>query len=93
MMIAAQTDLDVVRPSCELCGGGRSRHLWTLSFPGRPDPFRLFRCGGCGVVFNHPRLSVDLIHGQYDGDYYVFHERPERRWSRATQLYVEHLLG
>jgi SAM-dependent methyltransferase len=63
-----------------------------LDLPGHPIPFRLWRCRGCGVVFNHPRLSADQIRDQYDGEYYVFKESPARRWGRATQLYVEHLL-
>jgi 2-polyprenyl-3-methyl-5-hydroxy-6-metoxy-1,4-benzoquinol methylase len=64
-----------------------------LDFPGHPVPFGLWRCRTCGLVFNAPRLSADEIRQQYDGEYYVFNESPARRWARATQLYIEHLLA
>jgi 2-polyprenyl-3-methyl-5-hydroxy-6-metoxy-1,4-benzoquinol methylase len=36
-------------------------------------------------------LNPDQIRDQYDGDYYIFREPPARRWSRTTQLYLDHL--
>ncbi len=78
--------------SCELCGATRIRPRWTLRWPDYPGAFRLWECHECGAAFNAPRLDATAIRDQYDGDYYVFNESPARRWARATQLYVEHLL-
>jgi 2-polyprenyl-3-methyl-5-hydroxy-6-metoxy-1,4-benzoquinol methylase len=87
-----QRNLDATSPSCELCGHPRARRLWTIRFPDHPEPFQLWKCRDCGLVFNWPRLADNAIRDQYDGDYYVFREADSRRWGRATQLYVEHLL-
>lgn len=43
-------------------------------------------------MFNWPRLDVDAVQDQYDGDYYVFNQQDARRWSRTAQLYIEQLL-
>jgi 2-polyprenyl-3-methyl-5-hydroxy-6-metoxy-1,4-benzoquinol methylase len=77
---------------CDACGGTVHRRLWTLSFPHHPKPFELWRCRGCGLVFNYPRLSAEELSRQYGGDYYVFSQPDARRWSRAVQLYTEYLL-
>jgi len=52
----------------------------------------LWRCHGCGAVFNSPRLPPEAICEQYDSDYYIFSVPPARRWARATQLYRQLLL-
>lgn len=90
-MIASRDNLSAA-PACVVCGESACRFVWSLDLPGHPIPFRLWRCRGCGVVFNHPRLSTAQIRRQYGGEYYVFNESPARRWARASQLYVEHLL-
>jgi len=66
--------------------------MWSLRFPSYPGTFDLWRCRECGVVFNWPRLPAEAIHDQYDADYYIFSRPPERRWGRACQLYIDHLL-
>jgi len=95
-MIATQTHIMPIcceaPPACPACRDPGCRQLRTLDVPGHPGPFRLWRCRGCGFVFHHPKLTPQEIREQYDGEYYVFHESPERRWARAAQLYVEHLL-
>jgi 2-polyprenyl-3-methyl-5-hydroxy-6-metoxy-1,4-benzoquinol methylase len=78
--------------ACPLCDGRVSRRLWSLEFPSYSGPFTLWRCRDCGVVYNWPRLSPEQIADQYDGDYYVFTESSERRWGRATQVYLNYLL-
>lgn len=90
-MIAAHETISS-SPACTICNGSAVRRVHRLALPDHPIPFVLWQCRTCGVVFNHPRLSGDDIRGQYDGDYYVFQESPARRWARATQLYIEHLL-
>lgn len=79
-------------PCCAVCGSTHARYVGSFDFSDHPLPFRLYQCRACGFVFNHPRLSSRQIRDQYDGAYYVFHEDPARRWGRATQLYIEHLL-
>lgn len=79
-------------PPCEVCGSTRHTPVYALRFDRHPGEFRLNRCHGCGLVFNWPRLPDTAVHDQYDGDYYVFSEPPARRWNRAVQLYVQHLL-
>lgn len=85
-------ETQVVQPECGVCGDRSARRMWTLRFEAHPGPFPLWQCHNCGVVFNWPRLSSDGIREQYDGDYYIFNLPAGRRWARATQLYVEHLL-
>jgi 2-polyprenyl-3-methyl-5-hydroxy-6-metoxy-1,4-benzoquinol methylase len=80
------------QPTCDVCGGARSRYLWALHFDAHPGPFVLWRCLDCGVVFNAPRLNPEAIRRQYDADYYIFSVPPARRWARATQLYCRLLL-
>ena len=87
-----ETVKPIDRPVCQLCGSGRPKRLWSLAFDAHPGPFTLWRCRGCGVVFNWPRLAPDAIADQYDGDYYVFAEPEEHRWARATQVYANYLL-
>ncbi|HOW69387.1 MAG TPA: class I SAM-dependent methyltransferase [Phycisphaerae bacterium] len=77
--------------TCGLCGQTGARRVRSLVFPGHPGPFHLWRCRRCGLVFNWPRLAAEPMKRQYDGDYYVFNARPEHRWSRATQLYLNYL--
>lgn len=88
----AERDHAAGHPVCPLCSGSAAKSVYRLNLANHPIPFVLWRCGTCGVVFNHPRLGSDQIREQYDGDYYVFQESPARRWARATQLYIEHLL-
>lgn len=78
--------------ACDVCGSRRHRREFTLRFDGHPQPFQLWKCRDCGLVFNWPRLPDEALHDQYDGDYYFFNQPPARRWSRATQLYLEQLL-
>jgi len=77
--------------ACDICGCTRYRFHASLCFEGYPGPFRLWRCRRCGVVVNWPQLGSDAIRDQYDGAYYIFREPPARRWSRTTQLYLDHL--
>jgi len=78
-------------PMCDICGCKTFRLQVSLRFEDYPGPFRLWRCQGCGALVNWPRLHPDQIRDQYNSDYYVFSEPPARRWSRTTQLYLDHL--
>lgn len=55
-------------------------------------PFNLVRCPGCRLVQQHPRASADRLAACYDNDYYVFSEPEPRRWARAVQQYLVHIL-
>lgn len=90
-MIAAAECTPLI-PVCDLCGHPDAREVQSLILPDHPIPFRLWQCRRCAGVFNYPLLRGDQIRGQYDGEYYVFKESPARRWARATQVYIEHLL-
>lgn len=91
LMTATPTVDATSLPICGSCGQSRSRRVRSLSFPGYPGLFHLRRCRYCGLVFNWPRLKPEQMRQQYDGNYYVFNSRPEHRWSRATQLYLNYL--
>ncbi len=88
---------DAMRPAhpvlaCEVCHSTDHERSLRLRFKDHPGWFQLWQCRGCGLIFNWPRLPDDALHGQYDGDYYFFHQPPARRWSRTTQIYLEQLL-
>src|SRR5262249_33047917 len=85
-------DIAANLPSCDLCESAEHERVFSLRFDAHPDRFHLWRCRGCGLIFNWPRLPDDLLYGQYDSSYYFFNQPPARRWSRATQTYREQLL-
>lgn len=78
-------------PPCEICGHTPAGFQCSLRFEGYPGTFDLWRCRSCGQVWNWPQLPPRDIKNQYDGGYYVFSSPPARRWSRAVQLYMNHL--
>lgn len=78
-------------PACDGCGHTDSLFRRSLEFGGYPGRFDLWQCGSCNLVWNWPRLPAEAIGRQYDGGYYVFSSPPARRWSRALQLYLNHL--
>jgi len=41
---------------------------------GKPGRFTFVRCGGCGLAFQNPRVSIDRIRDYYD-DEYIAHRR------------------
>jgi len=55
-------------------------------------PFDLVQCPHCQLVQQFPRSSPAEWSRQYREDYYVFQESDERRWARAAQQYVVHIL-
>lgn len=78
-------------PPCEICGHTGAAFLRSLRFEGYPGTFDLWQCRSCDQVWNWPQLPPQAIERQYDGGYYVFASPPARRWSRAVQLYMNHL--
>ncbi|MBX3394189.1 MAG: class I SAM-dependent methyltransferase [Phycisphaerae bacterium] len=88
-------DASIVSPPMQCVGCG------LMQSPGRPAlrrnggtlPFDLHRCGGCGLVQQHPRESTAKLAAHYGHNYYVFKEDNARRWARAVQQYCIHLRG
>ncbi len=78
-------------PPCDACGRTDALLRRSLDFEGYPGRFDLWQCRSCNLVWNWPQLPAEAIGRQYDGDYYVFSSPPSRRWSRAVQLYLNHL--
>lgn len=78
--------------TCVACGHAQSppRPLLRASSPDRP--FDLVRCPDCTLVQQFPRYTPGQFRQLYGADYYVYGESDERRWARAVQQYVVHLL-
>jgi len=87
---------ETVNVPCQVCGGDQSQELFTLDFRAYryPWPFVLRRCGGCGLLFNSPRLDAEGIRNLYGAGYYVFHQpaRPEIRRTLAAYQRTVRLL-
>ncbi|QDU85943.1 Malonyl-[acyl-carrier protein] O-methyltransferase [Planctomycetes bacterium Pla163] len=66
----ASTTADGQAP-CPLCASGTSTHEVTGYDRTRPMPgsFDYRRCGGCGLLFQHPLPAPDEIAGLYPDDY------------------------
>jgi SAM-dependent methyltransferase len=90
------------RDDCPFCGCDRLRTLLRTPdrFQGKPGLFRLDECGGCGLVFQNPRLSgkgLDYYYGDfYDGlgaqtteRYYGLGRRGKARQARRVEGLVE----
>ncbi|MCM3881627.1 MAG: class I SAM-dependent methyltransferase [Vicinamibacterales bacterium] len=50
--------------SCAICGGTRTRRLYTKS------GYDIARCVRCGLVYANPRAPRDIILGRYSRDYF-----------------------
>ncbi len=80
---------ETVNRPCEVCGSEHvvpSRTLRYAQF-GLPGRFELVVCGGCGLVFNSPRLVPEALARLYDRNYYVFAEPPAQAFERVAALY------
>lgn len=58
---------------CHLCGGARSRLLFTrkdLVYKISEEEFNVVKCLDCGLVYVNPRPSESEIHSFYTDDYY-----------------------
>jgi SAM-dependent methyltransferase len=83
--------LEPRRLDCRLCGSADLRpHLEVHDLLQRkPGRFHLERCGGCGTVFQNPRLTVDGL-GFYYRDFYdgIGQERFEVVFTAEAPSYV-----
>jgi SAM-dependent methyltransferase len=74
---------------CYLCGGLDREPFITAEddLTGKPGTFTFVTCRGCGLRYQHPRVTLDHI-GEYYDDQYIAH-RKKRSWGLLTPL-VEH---
>lgn len=79
----------VVNLPCEVCSDAKPASWRTLRYPqyGYPGAFELCRCGGCGLVFNSPRLVPEALSQLYDHNYYIFAEPAEEAFQRVAGLH------
>jgi SAM-dependent methyltransferase len=68
----APPGVELERPPCEICGADDPRPIaWrTDLFLGGETVYTMNRCGGCGVVYQHPRPSAATIHHLYPSEEY-----------------------
>jgi SAM-dependent methyltransferase len=71
---------------CYLCGSGVSEPFISAQddLTGKPGTFYFVTCGGCGLVYQNPRVTLDHI-GEYYDDAYIAH-RKQRNWGVLTPL-------
>jgi SAM-dependent methyltransferase len=79
------------RADCPLCGSTDLRLQVEVHdlLQGKPGRFRMDRCGGCGTVFQNPRLSIEGL-GFYYRDFYdgVSQDRFEVVFAAESPSYV-----
>lgn len=77
---------------CYLCGSSRRDHFQTAQedLTGKPGEFSFVLCNDCGLVYQHPRLTIEHIGAYYD-DEYIAH-RKEQSWGLLTPFF-EWLMG
>jgi SAM-dependent methyltransferase len=73
--------------ACYLCGSNSAQHFITGEddLTGKPGRFSFQRCGGCGLIYQRPRLRLENIKPWYD-DEYIAH-RKKTDWGWITPLY------
>ena len=74
---------------CCICRSTRSELAWETSYPEHayPGSFQLRRCGGCGLLFNSPRLDPEELGKLYGRSYYFFNRPDAREFDRAVPMY------
>ena len=74
-------------PSCGQTANSSVLHETTYPEHGYPGRFALRRCGGCGLLFNSPRLDGDELAGLYGRNYYFFLRSDAREFDRIVVMY------
>lgn len=72
---------------CYLCGSSNRTHRETAQedLTGKPGDFTFVSCTDCGLVYQHPRLTIEHIKDYYD-DEYIAH-RKEQSWGHLTPFF------
>ncbi len=78
--------------SCYLCGSERRDPVVVAQedLTGKPGDFTFVRCRECNLVYQHPRLPLEVIGSYYD-DEYIAH-RKQQSWG-ALAPFFEWLMG
>jgi 2-polyprenyl-3-methyl-5-hydroxy-6-metoxy-1,4-benzoquinol methylase len=78
--------------ACYLCGSERRSAVVTANedLTGKPGDFTFVRCLDCNLVYQHPRLPLEVIGSYYD-DEYIAH-RKQQSWG-ALAPFFEWLMG
>ena len=73
--------------ACLCCGARHSTFFISAEddLTGRPGRFDFVTCGGCGLVYQQRRLSLEHIRPYYDHDY-IAHQRGHR-WGPLAPLF------
>jgi 2-polyprenyl-3-methyl-5-hydroxy-6-metoxy-1,4-benzoquinol methylase len=82
--------IDLTDLACPVCGRtGESELVHNTSYPEHryPGTFTLRRCGGCGLVFNSPRLDDGELARLYGRNYYFFLRGDAREFERIVSMY------
>ena len=72
---------------CYLCGSSERAHYATAQedLTGKPGDFTFVTCKECGLVYQHPRLTIEHIKDYYD-DEYIAH-RKDQSWGALTPFF------
>jgi SAM-dependent methyltransferase len=81
--------IDLAGQPCCVCGSSQSELMWTTTWPEHryPGHFSMRRCGGCGLLFNSPRLGDAELSNLYGRNYYFFLRRDARELPRIVPMY------
>jgi 2-polyprenyl-3-methyl-5-hydroxy-6-metoxy-1,4-benzoquinol methylase len=81
--------IDLTGKPCGICGSTDSELLWTTTWPEHkyPGDFSMRRCGGCGLLFNSPRLDDAELANLYGRNYYFFQRHDARELPRIVPMY------
>lgn len=73
--------------ACYLCGSENRAHRETAQedLTGKPGDFTFVTCTDCGLVYQHPRLTIEHIKDYYD-DEYIAH-RKDQSWGALTPFF------
>ncbi|HEY7087508.1 MAG TPA: class I SAM-dependent methyltransferase [Tepidisphaeraceae bacterium] len=85
-----RTMIDLTRVPCPVCGqtdNNQILHRTTYPEHHYPGTFTLYRCRGCGLIFNSPRLDLDELARLYGRNYYFFLRKDSREFSRIVSMY------
>jgi 2-polyprenyl-3-methyl-5-hydroxy-6-metoxy-1,4-benzoquinol methylase len=81
--------IDLTTQPCPVCGQTSSQVFHQTTYPEHhyPGAFVLRRCGGCGLLFNSPRLDLKELGELYGRNYYFFARKDSREFHRIVEMY------
>ncbi len=81
--------IDLTQQRCPVCQQTRSELIHATTYPEHhyPGTFSLRRCGGCGLLFNSPRLDGAELSRLYGRNYYFFLRDDAREFDRIVAMY------